>query len=110
MEKEECSICYEQFTDIDFSETNCCKHKFHTNCLLKCRNKCPLCRADISSITSNSRIPPNTYNTHQNSRIPPNTYNTHQNSRIPPNIYNRQLNENIYNYYNFEIISIKYRH
>ena len=45
---ENCPICYEPMTDINVCVT-VCKHKFHTNCLMRCNNMCPICRANVGS-------------------------------------------------------------
>lgn len=63
MEEEDCPICYEKISDINVCVT-VCKHRFHTNCLMKCGGRCPMCRINISSLTSNSpvsKIPPGIY-------------------------------------------------
>lgn len=57
---ENCPICYESITDINICVT-VCKHKFHTNCLMKCGNVCPICRTNIISNTSSSSVPPGRY-------------------------------------------------
>lgn len=72
---EDCPICYEKIADINVCIT-VCKHKFHTNCLIRCGSICPICRTNISSVTSNSPI----------SKIPPGTYNVNE--------YIQMLNEN----------------
>jgi hypothetical protein len=64
LKMEECAICYESIGEINVSIT-ICKHKFHTNCLIKCGNVCPMCRTNVSSFTLNSsvsRIPVGIYN------------------------------------------------
>lgn len=58
---EDCPICYEQMNDINVCITFC-KHKFHTNCLMRCGNVCPMCRTDVISNSSVSRIPVGVYN------------------------------------------------
>lgn len=42
----ECCICLETITNVDVAVTEC-GHKFHTSCLLKCKNGCPLCRSSL---------------------------------------------------------------
>lgn len=63
----ECCICYEIITNINVSITSC-NHKFHTNCLLRCGNVCPLCRTNValnkptkSHLIPNGRYTPNAY-------------------------------------------------
>lgn len=72
---EDCPICYESITDINICVT-VCKHKFHTNCLMRCGNVCPICRTNIISNTSNSSV----------SRIPLGKYTVSE--------YIQQLNKN----------------
>lgn len=50
MEDNDCPICYDKLTDVNVCIT-ICKHKFHTNCLMRCNNTCPICRTHISSTT-----------------------------------------------------------
>ena len=71
---EDCPICYEKISDVNVCVT-VCKHKFHTNCLMRCGSICPICRTYISSATSNSPVP----------KIPPGIYNMSE--------YIQQLNQ-----------------
>ena len=41
-EIEECPICLERLTSKNLSITKC-NHKYHTECLLKTKYRCPLC-------------------------------------------------------------------
>lgn len=45
---EECCICFESMDVKNVAVTEC-GHKFHTSCLMKCKNGCPLCRKDLVS-------------------------------------------------------------
>lgn len=60
---EDCPICYEIMTDINVC-TTICKHKFHTNCLMRCGNVCPICRTNVISSSNRhvSTIPAGIYN------------------------------------------------
>lgn len=77
-EQTECPICYEIIDDHVNVSISLCKHKFHTNCLLLCGSKCPLCRANLvqstntihlPSITNTVYIPPRTNTVY----LPPST-------------------------------------
>lgn len=46
MTDNECCICLELINDVNVAITEC-GHKFHTSCLLKCKNGCPLCRKTL---------------------------------------------------------------
>lgn len=46
MTDNECCICLEPITDVNVAVTEC-GHKFHTSCLIKCKNGCPLCRKQL---------------------------------------------------------------
>ena len=54
--KNECSICYEDYSvNNNAMKIKACKHEFHTSCLkiwLSQNRTCPLCRADV--VPSNS--------------------------------------------------------
>lgn len=50
MEKEECSICLEPFGGSPLWTLDCL-HKYHVSCV-KNLEKCPLCRADISEVST----------------------------------------------------------
>lgn len=61
----ECSICYEQITDINITVTSC-NHKFHTDCLIRSlsnnSNICPYCRTVITTTKKySSKIPSGIY-------------------------------------------------
>lgn len=51
-EQTECPICYENLCTTNVCITSC-NHKFHTNCLIRCKC-CPLCR---TSFEDNFRTP-----------------------------------------------------
>lgn len=57
---ENCPVCYDKMTDVDVC-TTICKHKFHTGCILRCNNVCPLCRAKLVDNPSTKLIPAGTY-------------------------------------------------
>lgn len=64
---EDCSICYEKLHDDINISISICKHKFHTNCILLCGSKCPICRTNIIQNTQNTQtktMPPGLYNHH----------------------------------------------
>ena len=42
----ECSVCLENIGQKNFSVLEC-GHTFHTSCILRCQNRCPLCRSSI---------------------------------------------------------------
>lgn len=44
----ECSICLSELSTNDFCKIKC-GHMFHTSCIIRCNNKCPLCRATINT-------------------------------------------------------------
>lgn len=47
----DCAICLDS---IDFTQkrTLQCEHMFHKNCIMKCKNKCPICREPLVLIDS----------------------------------------------------------
>ncbi len=63
-EQTECPICYDKIDDNINVSISSCNHKFHTNCLLLCGPKCPLCRANLvqHKFTNIIYLPPNTPN------------------------------------------------
>ena len=48
IEADECSLCFEPYSEYKPADYIWCGHKFHTDCIknaLAKNNKCPLCRA-----------------------------------------------------------------
>ncbi len=46
----ECCICLEPMTEVNVAITEC-GHKYHTSCLIQCKNGCPLCRKKLDTGT-----------------------------------------------------------
>lgn len=44
-----CAICHETMNQSTNICTTSCNHKFHTDCLMNCNRKCPLCRTAIGA-------------------------------------------------------------
>ncbi len=63
----DCPICYTEMGNTDVCVT-ICNHKFHTGCIVRCNNICPICRNNLITNT----------NTNTNNRIPQGTYNMQQ--------------------------------
>lgn len=63
--QEECPVCYMQINEVNICVT-VCKHTFHTGCIIRCNNTCPICRTNLltNEVTSNSigKILPGVYN------------------------------------------------
>lgn len=57
---ENCPVCYDKMNEVDVC-TTICKHKFHTGCILRCNNVCPICRARLVGNPSTNVIPAGTY-------------------------------------------------
>ena len=64
MTDNECCICLESINDVNVAITEC-GHKFHTSCLMKCKNECPLCRKTLVKEPQNET---RTFNLNQSSR------------------------------------------
>lgn len=48
-----CTICTDTFTPLQFAAMNCCKHRFHYECIeqwVEKANTCPICRRRCSQI------------------------------------------------------------
>lgn len=52
-EKEECSVCYNEYDEIFKKETTSCNHVFCSKCLAKV-SKCPMCRFELKPQPSNN--------------------------------------------------------
>ena len=74
-----CSICYENMDSVNISVLMC-GHKFHTSCIFKWRNSCPMCKNNI--IKNDETLPPGQYTIPQYIQA----LNDNNITNIPPDI------------------------